>query len=75
MNELKCIGSKCPYYKEHKFRSSYFICWLDGHSYIKDSYQNRKCNIHEAIKETYSELESLKELASDIKEENKCLKL
>ena len=71
MNQLKCMGEKCPNYEEHEFRSSYVMCWLDGYSYKKDSYQNRKCNIHETIKETYSELESLKELASDIKEENK----
>ena len=40
MNELKCIGSKCPYYKEHEFRMSYFTCGLDGYSYKKDSYNN-----------------------------------
>jgi hypothetical protein len=72
MNQLKCMGEKCPKYIEHEFKGSYFMCWLDGRSYIKDSFQNRKCNIHEVIKETYNELESLKELANIIKEKNKC---
>ena len=68
MNKLKCIGSKCPYYKEHKFRSSYFICWLDGHSYIKDSYQKKECGISKIIYGKRIELLELENLFETIKE-------
>ena len=71
MNQLKCMGEKCPNYEEHEFRSSYFMCWLDGVSFKKDYFRDRNCCIYGIIKGKHCELESLKELASDIKEENK----
>ena len=55
MNKLKCIGSKCPYYKEHEFRMSYFTCGLDGYSYKKDSYQERECKICDSLIQMYVE--------------------
>ena len=68
MNKLKCIGSKCPYYKEHEFRMSYFKCGLDGYSYRKDSYQERECEISKIIYGKQMELLELENLLEMIKE-------
>ena len=55
MEKLKCIGSKCLCYKEHEFRMSCFTCELDGHSYKKDSYQERECKICDSLTQMYVE--------------------
>ena len=68
MNELKCIGSKCPYYKEHEFRMSYFTCELDWCSYKKDSYQEKKCEISKIIYGKQMEILELENLLEMIKE-------
>ena len=68
MNELKCIGSKCPYYKEHEFRMSYFACGLDWRSYKKESYQERECGISKIIYGKRVELLELENLLEMIKE-------
>ena len=67
MEKLKCIGSKCPYYKEHEFRMSYFTCGLDGYSYKKDSYQERECEISKIIYGKQMELLELENLLDVIK--------
>ena len=68
MDKLKCIGSKCPHYKEHEFRLSYFTCGIDGHSYRKESYQERECGISKIIYGKRIELLELENLLEMIKE-------
>ena len=68
MEKLKYIGSKCPYYKEHEFRMSYFTRGLYGYSYKKDSYQERECEISKIIYGKQMELLELENLFEMIKE-------
>lgn len=69
MDDLKCMGEKCPQYHEHEFRLSFFICGLDNFSYKKDAYKERPCGISQSISEKYAEISELKLLA-DLVEEN-----
>ncbi len=66
MNELKCIGSKCPKCYKHDFYGLHFVCGLNQSTFSQDKYKEKDCPIDDIIAQKYGEISRLKDLARDI---------
>ena len=62
---MKCIKSKCRFYKEHDFFSSAYVCSLGG-SFKKDG-KNIECVLDVRLKELEREKELLEKYSKFIR--------